>query len=81
MTDKILNSAAHLGPLLRALRIERGISQKALARQLGVTPSNVSQLEKDASNASLQRLMRVLASLDLELVVRDRAVPGDPPEW
>jgi len=82
MRDTVLVSPNHLGPLLRALRVERGISQQALARQLGVTPSNLSQLEKDAAAASLKRLMRVLAQLDLELVIRDRTAPAtESQEW
>ena len=82
MRDTVLVSPNHLGPLLRALRVERGISQQALAQQLGVTPSNLSQLEKDAAAASLQRLMRVLAQLDLELVIRDRTAPApESQEW
>lgn len=82
MRDTVLVSPDHVGPLLRALRVERGISQQALAQQLGVTPSNLSQLEKNAAAASLQRLMRVLAQLDLELVIRDRGTPpADTSEW
>lgn len=80
MRDTVLTSPEHIGPLLRALRIERGLSQQALAQQLGVTPSNLSQLEKNAAAASMQRLMRVLAQLDLELVIRDRS-SGDTLEW
>lgn len=74
----------HVGPLLRSLRVQQGISQKDLAARLGVTPPSLSHLEDDASNASIRRIMRVLAELDMELVVQPRerwSVQEESPPW
>lgn len=72
MNEHTLQAPEHMAPLLKALREQRGLSQVELARLLGVTPPVLSRLESDASKASLQRLMRVLALLDMELVIRPR---------
>lgn len=84
MHEHTIRIPEHAGPLLRALRKQRGVSQKELASQLGVSPPTLSVLEKDASTASLQRVMRVLALLDMELVVRPRnkgAAGEAPSPW
>ena len=76
MQEHVVLLPEHAGPLLRALRVQQGFSQKAFARQLGISAPTLSVLEKDASAASLRRVMRVLSLLGMELVVRPR-VSGD----
>ncbi len=52
-----------LGARLRALRTERGIRQKELARKAGLTPSLVSQIESDKLTPSLHTLGRLAGAL------------------
>jgi HTH-type transcriptional regulator/antitoxin HipB len=73
MKEHVVQLPEHAGPLLRALRVQQGLSQKEFARQLGISAPSLSVLERDASAASLRRVMRVLALLGMELVVRPRA--------
>lgn len=70
-----------LAPLLRALRKQRGLTQADLARQLGITRQAVTTLERRPETATFERLMKVWALLGLEVSLRARAVPTDPPEW
>jgi len=77
MQEHVVRLPEHAGPLLQALRLQRGVSQKEFARQLGVSAPTLSVLEKDASAASLRRVMRVLALLGMELVVRPRNSASD----
>ncbi|MGQ0799298.1 MAG: helix-turn-helix domain-containing protein [Pseudomarimonas sp.] len=80
MQEHVVLLPEHAGPLLRALRVQQGLSQRAFARQLGVSAPTLSVLEKDASVASLRRVMRVLSLLGMELVVRPREAGGDASE-
>ncbi len=48
-----------IGELIRAERLARGISQAGLARDVGVTPSALSQVERGVRGLSGERLTRV----------------------
>lgn len=83
----IIRLPDQLGPKLRAVRMQRGLTQADVARQLGVTVQAVSRLEANAGRASFDRIHRLclLLGLDLGLQSRDRPVSGavaEPqPEW
>jgi transcriptional regulator with XRE-family HTH domain len=57
------------GRRLRQLRLERGLSQSALAEGAEITPEYVSRLERGLVNPSMAVLARVADSLRVE--VRD----------
>jgi len=61
-----------IGPLLAGFRNRSHLSQADLARQLGVGQQTISQLERNSSSATLERLMRALAAMNVELVLRTR---------
>jgi HTH-type transcriptional regulator / antitoxin HipB len=67
-----LRSEGELSALLASLRRQRGLSQKALAQRLGVTQQTLSDLERNAGNAGIGRILVLLAALGAELVVRER---------
>lgn len=69
-----------VGPRLRARRVERGMSQRELARRLGLSPSLISQIEKGQSRPSVSTLYGMVSELDLSLdeLFLSR-VPQDPP--
>src|SRR5947207_15548503 len=52
-----------IGQKLRALRLDRGLSQGALAGELGVTFQQLQKYEKGANRVSAGRLMRIAAAL------------------
>lgn len=49
------------------LRISRGISQRSMARRLGLTPQGLSQIESGARNTGLDVLSRYSEELGLKL--------------
>jgi predicted transcriptional regulator/DNA-binding XRE family transcriptional regulator len=49
-----------IGPHLRRLRLERGETQGAMARALGISPSYVNLLENNERSVSVQVLLRLL---------------------
>ncbi len=59
--------AVDLGQRIKELRSRRGISQTELARRVGVTPSNVSQVESNLIYPSLPALMKMAEILSVEV--------------
>jgi transcriptional regulator with XRE-family HTH domain len=56
-----------IGPRLRSERESRGLSQRALARRLGLSPSLISQIEKGQSRPSVSTLYAMVNELGLSL--------------
>jgi transcriptional regulator with XRE-family HTH domain len=55
------------GPRIRQERERRGISQRELARRLGVSPSLISQIESGQSRPSVSTLYSIVTELDASL--------------
>jgi transcriptional regulator with XRE-family HTH domain len=66
--------AARLGTALRAVRMQRNLSQAGLARLLGISPSAISQAERGHRGLSLETLLDACTKLDLTL---DELLRGD----
>lgn len=80
--EQVIRAPAQLGMLLRGARRERGMSQQELALKAGGTSqARLSQLELQPGRLTLERLLLILAALDLELVVRPRETVIEPAEW
>ena len=71
-TGKVLRPK--LGPRLRAMRQERGLSLRELARRLALSPSSISQIE----TGKLQPSVRTLNAFAAELGVTMDEVLFDP---
>jgi len=56
-----------LGTRLKTFRSKRGISQKELAKLVGVTPSTISQIESNLIYPSLPALLKMSEVLDLHV--------------
>ncbi len=71
-------AAARLGTALKAVRTTRGLSQSALARLAGVSPSAISQAERGQRGLSLDTLLDLSAKLNITLdeLLRGEVVPG-----
>lgn len=57
----------NLGAKIKSIRLMRGLSQKHLAGLTGVTPSTISQVEKNLIYPSLPALFRIAESLSVEV--------------
>lgn len=80
--DYAIRFADQLKQHLRALRKARGLTQVRLAQLLGVGQSRVAEIEADPGVVSADQLLKVLAALDVELVLRDKhpAAPLPSPD-
>ena len=84
-----VRSADQLPGLLQGFRKAAGLTQAQVATRLGVTQQTLSALERNASSVSAARLMKLLAVLGVELVLRQPGVGADartapaapPPQW
>ena len=66
----VIRLPAQLGAMLRAVRMQQGITQADVAKQLDISVQAVSKLEANAGRASFDRVHRLCLLLGLELVLR-----------
>jgi HTH-type transcriptional regulator/antitoxin HipB len=76
-----IKTPQQLGAILQGFRKQRGLTQVQVARAAGLGQSAVSEMEVDSSAASLNRIFKLLATLDLELVVQPRGASAPVSEW
>ena len=81
MPDYPIRTPKQLGAILRGFRRERKLTQRDVGARAGLAQNAVSLLETDPGPASVARIARVLAALDLELVVRLRKPISRNTEW
>ena len=81
-SEQVIRAPAQLGTLLRGVRQQQGLSQQDLALKAGGTSqASLSQLELQPGRFTVERLLLILAALDLELVMRARQISSEPTEW
>lgn len=61
-----------VGAVLRAARLQQGMTQAEVAEKIGVSPQAMSRLEKNAGRASFDRIHRLSLLLGLEIVLRPK---------
>ncbi len=81
MKEFVIRTPQQLGPVLQGYRKSQSLTQADVGQTVGLPQSEISRLELDASNASLSRVFKLLAALDLELVVRSRDKNAPRSEW
>lgn len=71
-----------IGGRLREERVKAGMSQRELARRLGLSASMISQLESGMSKPSVGTLYAIVTELNLSLdrVIRGEDFAGDSPD-
>lgn len=80
--EQTIRMPAQLAQLLISLRRQQGLSQAVLAQKAGgLSQARLSALELNPGRFTLERLLLILAALDLELVVRPRRRNTEPAEW
>ncbi len=81
MKEFVIRTPQQLGPVLQGYRKGRPLTQAEVGQKAGLPQSEISRLELDASGASLSRVFKLLAALELELVVRPRGKNAARSEW
>jgi predicted transcriptional regulator/DNA-binding XRE family transcriptional regulator len=62
-----MTQPVHLGPRIRTARIALGLSQRALADRVGISPSYLNLLEADRRPVTTDLLLKLARALDLDL--------------
>lgn len=70
MADLAITTPAQLSIYLRALRQQRGLTQREVASRMGLSQQGVSQLERNARLASFDRVIRYCRLLGVTVVLR-----------
>jgi len=68
----IIKNPQQLGPLIKALRKEKGVTQASAGSQAYLNQNAVSLIESDPGSSSVQRLFNLMHALDIEFVIRKR---------
>lgn len=69
--DYNIHFAEQLSQHIRSFRKARQLTQTQLAQMLGVTQSRIAELEAAPEKTSVATLLRVLAALKVDLLLRD----------
>ena len=81
MTDdnRILSDRQRIISALTAARIEKGLSQQALADRIGTKRSNICRIEAGGQNISLDMLLKISGALgkDVSFILDERNREGD----
>ncbi len=72
--DYLAPTPKQLGQILKSYRARRGMSQQQAGSRVGLKQSTVSAIETDAAPSRVASLYRLLSSLGLELVLRDKTM-------
>jgi len=65
-------SPQSLGEALRAARKKKGMSQREIGKSVGIDQPSISTIERGESSVRVDTLFRLLAALDMELVIQPR---------
>jgi HTH-type transcriptional regulator/antitoxin HipB len=65
-------SPTNLGMILRAARKKKGLSQTEAGKSVGIDQPTMSKIERGESHTRIDTLFRLLAALDMEMIVRSR---------
>lgn len=80
MNDYPVRLAQQLPALIQGFRKASGLTQADAATLMGVTQQTLSALERNTSQASVGRLLKLLDVLNVELVLRSKADAHRLPE-
>lgn len=58
-----------IGSLIKLIRLQLGMSQKALAKRAGVPQSTVSRIEQGMRDVGLSTLNKILSAISCDLVI------------
>lgn len=70
MNDFPVRTSTQLPQLLQAFRKQSGLTQSGAALRMGLTQQALSEIERHPERVSVDRLLRLLNVLGVELVLR-----------
>jgi HTH-type transcriptional regulator / antitoxin HipB len=77
--EYLVNTSSQLAMAVKSRRKVSGLTQAAAAARVGLLPKTVSAMENHPEKTTVESLFRLLAALELELVLKPKAVPLKTP--
>ena len=71
----IITTSGQLGPILKQLRGEKGLSQAALGAKMGLPQERISRIESRPESVTVGQLLTVLMALGAAFAVEPRVSP------
>jgi HTH-type transcriptional regulator/antitoxin HipB len=81
MNDFTIKTPKQLGAVLRGYRTSKKLSQQGVGMRAALPQPIVSKIESNSGRIALSRLLKVLAALELELVIRPKSKSNTSAEW
>lgn len=79
--DQVVSSPLALGYALKRQRKEKKLNQQEVGSDFKINQTTISSIEQGAPGTRLETLFRLLAALELEMVIRPKKqtpiLPGD----
>lgn len=72
--DFTIRTAQHLAQALKAQRAGKKLTQQQTGKRVGMLPKTISALESTPERSSVDSLLKLLAALDMELVLREKSI-------
>ena len=75
-------SSQQLGQLVQNRRKALGMTQQQLAERVGLGQAKISSFESEPGHSRIERIFRLLSTLGLEFVIREKVPTATPEsEW
>lgn len=75
----IMVSPRDLGVMLRELRKQKGMTQTALGKRVGLDQKRISLMENGNPNIRVASLFRLFSALDVGMALEPKAIEGTTP--
>jgi len=83
----LISTPSQLSHALKDVRKTQGISQEIAGKNVGLLPKTISALENHPGSATIDSLLKLLSSLNLEMIIspknenEDTDVPNTHEDW
>jgi len=67
-----IKTMKQIGLALRAIRKEKGITQKVVSSKVKLLPKTISALESGSPGSTIESLMKYIAALDCDIIIKPR---------
>lgn len=78
---QVVYSPESLGKCIQRARKDKELTQHDVGLNFKIDQTTVSSIEKGAKGTRIETLFRLLAALDLELIVQDKKNGNKQVEW
>jgi HTH-type transcriptional regulator / antitoxin HipB len=79
--DYSIKTPQQLGQVLKGFRRDRKLTQGVLSARVGLAQNTISKIETNPTRSNVEGVFKLLAALDLDLVLRSRQSDGKKSAW